>query len=178
LRLPWKTELSRNVSLYGIYFLHSEFLSNLHALALKNRVVLIFFTVFKHVFLSFRIFEQLAFALINKVAQKFFAVWNILLTFRIFEQLALALKNRRFPECTVLNTYFYYSGFLNNLRLPWKTEGSGIFHCIEYTLYIHEFRAICMRLPWKTELPWYFALYLNMYFIIQDFWATSACPEK
>jgi len=36
--------------LCGIYFLHSEFLSNLLAHALKNRVALIFFTVFEHVF--------------------------------------------------------------------------------------------------------------------------------
>jgi len=61
-------------------------------------------------FLSFRIFEQLAPALKNIVAQKFFAVLNIFLeyTFYIlnFEQLALALKNRGFPEYTVLNIYF------------------------------------------------------------------------
>jgi len=43
---------------------------------------------------------------------------NILFTFRIFEELALALKNRVCPEFTVLNIYFYYSGFLSNLRLP------------------------------------------------------------
>jgi len=51
------------------------------ALALKNRVALIFFTAFEHVFLSFRSYEQLALALKNRVAQKFFAVWNILFTF-------------------------------------------------------------------------------------------------
>ena len=56
LRLPWKTELPRYVSLHGIYFLLSEFLSNLHALALKNRVALIFFTVLNLLF-TFRIFE-------------------------------------------------------------------------------------------------------------------------
>jgi len=91
-RLPWKTELPRNVSLYGIYFLHSEYLSNLHALSLKNRVALIFFTVFEHVFLSFRIFEQLALALKNRVALEFFTVLKYILLFRIFEQLAVALK--------------------------------------------------------------------------------------
>jgi len=69
-------------------------------------------------FLSFRIFEQLALALKNRVAQKFFAVWNILFTFRYFEQLALALKNRGCPEFTILNVFFFYSGFLSNLRLP------------------------------------------------------------
>ena len=45
-------------------------------------------------FLLFRIFQQLALALKNRVALEFFTVLNILLTFRSFEQLALALKNR------------------------------------------------------------------------------------
>jgi len=45
-------------------------------------------------FLSFRIFEQLAFALKNRVALKFFVISNILFAFRIFEQLVLAVKNR------------------------------------------------------------------------------------
>jgi len=41
------------------------------------------------------------------------------LSFKIFEQLALALKNRVALEYfTVLNMYFYHSGFLSNLRLP------------------------------------------------------------
>jgi len=44
-------------------------------------------------FLSFRIFEQLALALKNRVALEFFTVLNMyFLSFRIFEQLALALK--------------------------------------------------------------------------------------
>jgi len=56
---------------------------------------------------TLRIFEQLAFALKNRVAQKYFAVWNILFTFIIFEQLALALKNRvALILFTVLNRYF------------------------------------------------------------------------
>jgi len=42
-----------------------------------------FFTVLKYI-LSFRIFEQLAFALKNRVALEFFTVLNILFTFRIF----------------------------------------------------------------------------------------------
>jgi len=46
-------------------------------------------------FLFFRIFEQLALALKNRVALEFFTVLNMsFLLFRIFEQLALALKNR------------------------------------------------------------------------------------
>jgi len=56
---------------------------------------------------TFRSFEQLALALKNRVAQKFFTVLNILFTFRIFEQLALALNNRVALEFfSVLNMYF------------------------------------------------------------------------
>jgi len=146
LRLPWKTELSRNVSLYGIHLLHSEFLSKLHALALKNRVALIFFTVFEHVFLSFKMFEQLALALINRDAQKFFAVWNILFTFRIFEQLALALKNRGLPDFTVLNIYFL------------------LFRSFVYP-----------ALALKTELPWNFSLYW-IYFLHSEFLSNLRLP--
>jgi len=56
--------------------------------------------------LLFRIFEQLALALRNRVALEFSVVLNILFTFRSFEQLALALKNRGWPGFTVLNMYF------------------------------------------------------------------------
>jgi len=45
-------------------------------------------------FLSFRIFEQLALALKNRVALEFFTVLKYFLAFRIFEQIALVLKNR------------------------------------------------------------------------------------
>jgi len=43
-------------------------------------------------FLLFRIFEQLALALKNRVALQFFTVLKYILLFRIFEQLAVALK--------------------------------------------------------------------------------------
>jgi len=42
--------------------------------------------------LLFRIFEQLALALKNRVAPKMFTVFKYFLSFRIFEQLVLALK--------------------------------------------------------------------------------------
>jgi len=43
-------------------------------------------------FLLFRIFEQLALALKNRVALEFFTVLKYFLLFRVFEQLAVALK--------------------------------------------------------------------------------------
>jgi len=62
------------------------------------------FTVLNIYFLSFRIFEQLTLVLKNRVAQKCFAVWNILFTFRIFEQFACACPEKQ--SC--------HSGFLKN----------------------------------------------------------------
>ena len=43
-------------------------------------------------FLLFKIFEQLALALKNRVALEFFTVLKYILLFRIFEELAVALK--------------------------------------------------------------------------------------
>ena len=77
--------------------------------------------------------------------------------------------------CT-LNTlywkYFHCSGFLSNLRLPWKTKFFlKIFTVWNIFLTIQDFWTT-LRLPWKTEL----ALKFFTVFI-QDFWATCACPE-
>ena len=86
--------------------------------------------------------------------------WNTEFTLKIF---------------TVLNILLH-SGLLSNLPLPWKTKCSlNSLHWI-YIFYLSEFLSN-LRLPWKTELLWYFSLYWNI-FIIQDFWATCACPEN
>jgi len=44
----------------------------------------------------------------NRVALKFFALLNTPFTFRIFEQLALALKNRVCPEIFHCIEYVFY----------------------------------------------------------------------
>ena len=52
-------------------------------------------------FLLFRIFEQLALALKNKVALEFLTVFKYFLLFRIFDQVALVLKTElafKFPN--------------------------------------------------------------------------------
>ena len=100
-------------------FCHSGFLSNLHALALKNRV-----------------------------AQKFFAVWNILFTFQIWATCACPEKQRvPWIYCTEY-IFFIIQEFWVTCACPEKQSCPDIFHCIEYTLYM------------------------------QNFWATCACPEK
>jgi len=99
----------------NIYFLSFRIFEQL-ALALKNRVALKLFIVLKY-FLSFKIFEQLTLALKTDFALN--PILNIyFLSFRIFEQIALALKNRVALKIFTVLEYFYHSGFLSNLRLP------------------------------------------------------------
>ena len=158
----------------------------MHALALKNRGCPDIFYCFEHAFFTIQHFLATSASPEKKVAQKFFALCNILFTFRIFEQLALTLKNRGYPEFTILNVFFiiqdfwatcacpenfrcieyifYYSGVLSNLRLPWKQSCPGIFHCIEYTFYIQNFWVTCACLknrgcPEVTVLNVYFLLF-------------------
>jgi len=101
-------------------------------------------------FLSFRIFEQLMFAL------KFFTVLNILFTFKIFEQLALALKNKECLEITYWMHISDHLGFLSNLRLRCKTEFAlKFFTGLKYFLSFRNFSNL--RLPWKQNLPWKFS---------------------
>ena len=101
-------------------------------------------------FLLFRIFEQLALALKNRVARKFFTVLNILLTL----------------------------GLLRNLCLPWKTEGALEFFIVlnMYFLSFRIFEQLALALKNRAALE--FFTVLKYFFIIQDFWATSACPEN
>jgi len=54
------------------------------ALALKNTVALKFFTVLNMYFLSFRIFEQRALALKNRVALEFFTCIEIIFIIQDF----------------------------------------------------------------------------------------------
>ena len=194
--LPW------NCPLYWIYFLPFRIFEQF-ALALKHRVCPENFHCIEYTF-WFRIFEQHALALKkqsmpwihyieyiffiiqdfwatcdcheNRVCSEFIVLDVYFVSFKIFEQLALALQNTSCPDIFTVLKYFYHSGFLSNLRLPWK-QGLPWIHCIEYIFFIiQDFWANC-ACPEKHELPWYFSLYWNI-FIIQDFWATWVCPEN
>ena len=90
----------------------------------ENRVALEFFTALNILFI-FRIFEQLALALKDRGCLKFTVLNVYFLLFRIFKQFALALKNRVALEFSLYWNIFYYSGFLSNLRLPWKFSSPG-----------------------------------------------------
>ena len=96
----------------------------------------------------------------------------------IFEQLALALKSRVCPEIFHCIGYiFHHSGFLSNLCFPWKTEfGLKIFAVLNILFTFTIFEQLSFALI-NRAFP-AFAI-LNIYFfIIQDFWATCACPEN
>jgi len=157
-------------------FYHSGFLSNF-VLALKNRVVLEFFTAFNILF-TFRIFEQLACACPEKQSCPEFTVLIIyFLLFRIFEQLALALKTRGCPEIFRCIEYtFYYSVVLSNLRLPWKQSCPGIFHCIEYTFYIQNFWATC-ACPEKQRVLWIYFIEC-IFFLFRIFEQLALAPKN
>jgi len=101
---------------------------------------------------------------------------------------------------------FYLSEFLSNLHLPWKTVCPEIFHCIEYIFsHSQHFWATCACAEKQcglNSLYWIYIFYhsnfdqlalalknricpeifncrpIERFFIIQDFWATCACPEN
>ena len=116
---------------------------------------------------------------------KFLTVLNILFTFRVLSNERLpwktegALKNRGCPEYAVLNMYFLLFRVFEQLALALKnTVYPEIFHCIEYVFFIiQDFWATC-ACPEKQSCPGIFHCIEYVFFIIQDFWATSACPEN
>ena len=99
-----------------------------------------------------------------------------ILSFRIFEQLCACLE-QSWPGIFhwIEYTFYIQEFWATCMRLPWKTEGSLN---LLYRIYIFYYSKVLsnLRLPWKTELPWNFHC-TEIYFIIQDFWETCACPE-
>ena len=201
-----KTDFPKNSSLYWIYLSHSGVLNNLR-LPWKTELpwnfslfwICTVFPIIQDIWATCSCPEK-------QSSLKIFTVSHILFTFRVFEQLALALKKQRVPWIHSNEYIFlYYSGFLSNLRLPWKTVALDIFtvlkyflsfrtfeqpalaltkqscpenfHCIEYTFYIQDFWATC-ACPEKQSCPGIFHCFEYVFSIIQDFWATCSCPEK
>ena len=140
---------SQTRKLYGncLYWLNTLHWKIFH-IALKNRACREIFHWIEYIFLSLRIFEQLALALKTEFVLKVFTALSILLSF----------------------------GFLSNLRLPWKTE-CALNSLYSLYVFYHSGFLSNLRLPWKTEFPWKFSIYWNI-FIVEDFWATCACPES
>jgi len=160
------------------------------ALPLKKTVALKIFAVVNILFTS-RIFNNLRFPWKTEFPLKFFTVLNIFFTCQDLWATALALKTELPRNFSLYWVYFLHSGVLNNLRLPWKTEGAwihstecifciihdfcatcacpekqscpGILHCIEYTFYIQEFWTACAYLK-NRACPEFTVL--NIYFLL------------
>jgi len=62
------------------------------------------------------------------------------------------------------------------LRLPWKQFPMKFFAVLNIFFIIQDFWATSTCLE-KQSLPWIFPLY-GTYFLHSEFWATCACPEK
>jgi len=196
--LPWKTELSWNFPLYEIYFLHSEYLSNLR-LPWKNRVALKFFAPYIEEFwATCACPEKQIFPGIFHCIEIFFIIQDywatcacpekqscpeifhcIEYTFYIQEFWATCAcpeKQSCLRNFSLYWIYYLHSGFLSNLRLPWKTELPWNFS-LYWIHFLHSGVLSNLRLLWKTEgalnsLYWIYIFYFH------EFWATCTCPEK
>ena len=130
--------------------------------------------------------------------QKFFTVHDF------WETCACPEKSELPWNFSLYWIYFLHSGFLTTCACPEKQSCPEIFHSIEYTFYIQDSWATC-ACPEKTvalkfftvlnmfftfrsfeqfafglkkqRVPWIYCIEYA-FFIIQDFWATCACPEN
>ena len=116
LRLPWKTDLTWNFSMYwGIFFIQDFWATyvcsqNFHCIEYTFYIQDFWATC----------------ACLEKQSLPWIYLLNAyFLSFRIFEQLALALKNRVALILFTVLKYFFYSGILSNLRLPWNFLSRG-----------------------------------------------------
>jgi len=175
--VPW------HFSLYGIYFLHSGVLSNLHALALKNRGCPEF-TVLNIYFLSFRIWATYA------CSEKHELLWNVSMYWNIFiiqdlsnlhltwKQFALIhcieyiffiiqdLSNLLLPSNVSLYWNIHHSGFLSNLRLPWKQGLPWNFQCIEIFLSFRIWATCaCLKTKFALKPPYWIYIFYHSGFL-------------
>jgi len=89
-------------------------LSNLHALALKNRECPDIFHCIERVFFIIQDFWATSACPEKQSCPELFCCLEYTFYIQNLEQLALALKKTGCPEFPILNVFFYYSGFLSN----------------------------------------------------------------
>jgi len=108
---------------------------------------------------------------------KFSLHWMYFFPFtRFLSKFALALRNSLPRNFSLHWTYFLHSGFLSNLRLPWKTECALNSLYLIYIFIIQNFEQHALALK-NTVCPVIFNC-VEIFFIFQDFWANCACPEN
>jgi len=177
IRLPWKTELPWYFHcIKHVFFITQEFWAT-RACPEKQSCPDIFHCI-EHVFFIIQEFwvtcagpENRGFpGIFHCIEHAFFITQDFWAT-------SACPEKQSCPEIFLLyGTYFLQPEFLNNLRLPWKTEGALNSLYWMYFFIIQDFWVTC-ACPEKQRVPW--IQYIEcILFIIQDFWATCACPEK
>ena len=138
--------------LYWLNILYWKFFHH----ALKNRVCreILHCRLIEYTF-TFRIVEQLAPALKNRVCPELTELNIYFSPFRIFEQVVLALKTELPWNFSLYWNIFYHLGFLSNLRLPWKQLPWNF--SLYWYMFYHSGFLSNLRLPWKQNLPWNFS---------------------
>jgi len=120
-----KRSLPWKFSLYWIYFLHSGFFTT--CACLENRVCPKIFHCIEYTFYIQDFWATCA------CPEKQSVPWKFLL------------------YCI----YFLHSGFLSNLRLSWKKNYPGIFHCIEIYFIIQDFEQLAFALKTVFDLKFF-----------------------
>jgi len=171
--LPWKRVCREIFHCIEYIFYHSRFFSNLR-LPLKqslpwiHRIACVFFII-QDFWATCTCPEK------HELPGYFSTVLKYFYHSGFFSNLGLPWKTRVALNSLYWMYIFYHSRFLSNLRLPWKTRVVLIFFTV-LKYFCHSGFLSNLRLPWKHSLPWIHCIEYIV-FIIQDFWATSACPE-
>ena len=148
-------------------------------------------------------FEQLALVLKKKVCPEMFhCIEYIFYHSGFLSNFCACLEKQSLPwNVSLYWIYFLHSGFLRNLRLPWKTECAlNFFTVLKYFLTLRIFEQHALAL--KTKFPLNMFTVLNILFtfrsfkqlalalenrlcteftyifFILEFWATCACPDN
>ena len=122
-------------------------------------------------YIFFIIQDFWALALKNRVVLKFLTVLKTILIIQDFWATCACSEKQLFWNFSLYWNMFYHSGFSSNFRLPWQQSLPWYF--LLYWIYIYH--SECLN-NFALALKLFTAL--NIFFIIQDFWATSACSEN
>jgi len=143
----------------------------------KNWVCREIFHCIERIFYHSGFLSNLRLSWKTEFALKFFTAGPIeyTFTFRIFEQLAPALKNSVSWIKWIEYIFFTIQDFWASCACPEKRVALKIFTVL--IQFYHSGFLSKLRLPWKQSLPWIHCIE-HVFFIIQDFWATCACPEN
>jgi len=137
------------------------------------------FSLYWIYFYHSRFLSNFALALNNRVAQKFFTLLNTLFYIQDFWATCACPEEQSAPwNFSPYGIYFLPFRILEQLGLALKKQSCPeIFHCIEIYFIIQDFWAT--RDCPEKQLPWNFPLYwMCTLFIIQEFWETCAYPQQ